>query len=270
MDDLKRTLEKIRQITTPIQEINDRLNQAIPPYIRKLNEALDPTIRNLHKALKAHQPFFDRMACTLIKMQEAASRWQKARKSDIAEMAENGWYPNWFTFFYTPETEPESVDKLMCMHINADWEELIHKIIEVCPDRKHILENAFDLHSSGNYIAAIPLFLAQADGICCESLKSFLFTGNDTEEKIKALIDSSKIEANMFTNIFLEPFRLKNHHNAGISKSSLQAKSKAPNRNGILHGHRKHLDYGTEINSLKYFSLLSFIVYTTKELMCKT
>lgn len=190
MDDLKRTLEKIRQITTPIQEINDRLNQAIPPYIRKLNEALDPTIRNLHKALKAHQPFFDQMACTLIKMQEAAYRWQEARKSDVTEMAENGWYPNRFTFFYTPETEPESVDELMCMHVNADWEELAHKIIELCPDRKHIL--------------------------------GFLFTGNDTEEKINALIDSGEIEANMFTNIFIEPFRLKNHHNAGISKSSLQ------------------------------------------------
>ncbi len=74
----------------------------------------------------------------------------------------------------------------------------------------------------------------------------------------------------MLTDIFLEPFKLKNHHNAGISKSSVQAKSKAPNRNGILHGHRKHLDYGTEINSLKCFSLLSFIVYSTKEVIVKT
>lgn len=98
-------------------------------------------------------------------MQEAAYRWQEARKSDVMEMAENGWYPNWFTFFYTPETEPESVDELMRMHVNADWEELAHKIIELCPARKHILENAFNLHKPGNYTAAIPLFLAQADGI---------------------------------------------------------------------------------------------------------
>jgi hypothetical protein len=36
----------------------------------------------------------------------------------------------------------------------------------------------------------------------------------------------------------------------------------APNRNGILHGSRKHLDYGTEVNSLRPFhcSPLSFIV----------
>jgi hypothetical protein len=35
----------------------------------------------------------------------------------------------------------------------------------------------------------------------------------------------------------------------------------APNRNGILHGSRKHLDYGTEVNSLKALSLLAFVVY---------
>ncbi|WP_300647938.1 hypothetical protein [Paenalcaligenes sp.] len=266
MNDLDKILRNIKRVTAPVREINERLNRVLPPYIQKINEILDPVSR----ALSASQPFFEQVATTMAKVAEAAQRWQKARKTDVAVMAESGWYPNWFTFFYTPEAEPQSVDELMIMHLNSNWEEITQKIIELCPNRAHILETAFSLHKSGNYIAAIPLFLAQADGICCESFKSFLFTGNDTEEKIKELIESGEIEANMFTDIFLEPFKLKNHHNASISKSSVQAKSKAPNRNGILHGHRKHLDYGTEINSLKCFSLLSFIVYFTKEIIVKT
>ncbi len=63
----------------------------------------------------------------MAKVAEAAQRWQKARKADVAVMAESGWYPNWFTFFYTPESEPQSVDELMIMHLNADWEEITQK-----------------------------------------------------------------------------------------------------------------------------------------------
>lgn len=86
-------------------------------------------------------------------------------------------------------------------------------------------------------------------------------------ENIDKLIDDEKIQTDMFTELFLSPFKLKNHHNAGVSKSSKSAKKLAPSRNGILHGHRKHLDYGTEINSLKCFSLLSFVVFSTKEIL---
>lgn len=265
MNDLDKIRKSIAKVTAPTREINERLNRVLPQHIRKINEVIGP----ISRALNANYPIFKQVAITMARITEAALHWQKARKADVTVMAENGWYPNWFTFFYSPEADPQSLDELMIMHFNANWDEITQKIIELCPNRAHILETAFSLHKSGNYIASIPLFLAQADGICCESLKSFLFTGNSTEEKIKELIESGEIEANMFTDIFLEPFKLSNHHNAGISKSSAQAKIKAPNRNGILHGHRKHLDYGTEINSLKCFSLLSFIVYSTKEIIVK-
>jgi hypothetical protein len=43
-----------------------------------------------------------------------------------------------------------------------------------------------------------------------------------------------------------------------MKKSGDKDKKKGPNRHGILHGYREHLDYGTELNSLKSFSLLAF------------
>lgn len=270
MNNFEKLSAKIDQMTAPVRQIADTLNKVVPPYIQKLNKAMVPAVRRINEITKALEPFFSQLNSTLQKMAEAAQKWQVARKEDVTVMANNGWYPNWLTFFYTPEKKPESLDELMSLHLNNNWDDITSKILELCPNRSYILKNAFNLHKSGNYIAAIPLFLAQADGICCESLKSFLFTGSDTEEKIKKLIDNGKIEVDMFTDIFLEPFKLKNYHNAGISKSSQSAKNKAPNRNGILHGHRKHLDYGTEINSLKCFSLLSFVVYSTKSLINKT
>ncbi len=66
--------------------------------------------------------------------------------------------------------------------------------------------------------------------------------------------------AEPFTDVLLELLGINTQFNAGIRSSSMKDKLKAPNRNGILHGSRKHLDYGTEINSLKAFSLLAFVV----------
>ncbi|WP_454863711.1 hypothetical protein [Pseudomonas hormoni] len=267
MKKLETLFARIEKITAPIQQINKYLNIAIPPHLQRHNQAIQSATRHISTR---YQPLFEQINNTLAKVIEAAQLWQQARKEDVIVMADNGWYPNWLTFFYTPEKETSSIDELMSMHLNENWDDITQKILELCQNRKHILEVAFDLHKSGNYIASIPLFLAQADGICCESLKSFLFAGNQTEEKIKELLDNGQIETSILTNILLEPFKLKNHHNAGISKHSHQAKSKAPNRNGILHGHRRHMDYGTETNSLKCFSLLSFIAYSTKEIISTT
>lgn len=261
--------KQIEQIAVPIIQAADAVGKAIPEVIEQLNEVLPSIVDNIGRVVGAiglalstiHKPL-------LKKIVEVAEKWQIERKADVTLMAENGWYPNWFTFFYTPSRKAESIDEIMSMHLNENWDDITSQILKLCPKRNHILGNAFNLHKSGNYIAAIPLFLSQADGICCESiLKSFLFTENKVEENTNNLIDAGKIEANMLTDVFLEPFKLKNHHKAGVSKYSQTAKARAPSRNGILHGHRKHLDYGTEINSLKYFSLLSFIVFSTKELI---
>jgi hypothetical protein len=267
MSDIDKFLKQIEKLIAPVRRVSETLDKIVPPAILEMNKALAPTVQRMNEVTAAFQPLATKLNRTLAKVAEHARIWQEKRKQDVTVMAENGWYPNWFTFFYQPEEEHGSLDELMTSHLTENWDEITLKVIELCPNRKHILENAFELHRSGNYVAAIPLFLAQSDGICCEKLKSFLFAGNDTESKILELIERDEMPTNMLTDVFLEPFKLKNHHNSGISKYSETAKEKAPNRNGIIHGHRRHLDYGTELNSLKCFSLLSFIVYSTKELM---
>lgn len=270
MSEIDRIMRQIERLTAPTRQVSGVINKVVPPQLQKLHETMSPAIQCINEVTQAFQAYNSQLYITIEKMAEQAQRWQEARKQDVTIMADNGWYPNWYTFFYSPETEPESLDELMINHLNDNWDEITSKIIEFCPDRVHLLENAFALHKSGNFIASIPLLISQADGICCEVLKSFLFAGNQTEEKILELIEKGEISANTMTALFLEPFKLRNHHNAGISKDSKASKAKAPNRNGIIHGHRRHLDYGTEINSLKCFSLLSFVVYSTKDLINET
>ncbi len=151
----------------------------------------------------------------------------------------------------------QALDTYMAQELQADWKVLTTSIIAAYPARAEILACAFELHSEGRYIASIPLFFAQADGICAQNLGAHLFTdGTERESKIAERSQS----AEPFTDVLLELLGMDTQFNAGIREAKPKDKLRAPNRNGILHGSRKHLDYGTETNSLKAFSLLAFVV----------
>ena len=171
--------------------------------------------------------------------------------------AANGWFSNSLIsidFIHYVEDKGQ-LDEYMASNTRPYVAELHSYLIAQYPERKEILDIAFDLHNQGNYIAAIPLFLAQTDGICAKEIGCFLFSEHDRRyEKIEKIIKYSPE-----SSVVLAPLLQGTQFGASISKKSKTAKSKAPNRNGILHGSSKHLDYGTEMNSLKSISLLSYI-----------
>ncbi len=183
-----------------------------------------------------------------------------------SEAAQLGWYPNSESSIIMKselQKGPADLDQYMILSLRADWPLLTAELLAAHPERREILECAFQLHAEGRYIASVPLFLAQADGICAHRLGAHLFTDQEErEEKLTQLAANS----NEFTRILIGLLGLKTQFTAGISKASPKRKALAPNRNGILHGSRRHLDYGTEANSFKAFSLLTFVAYVFSDL----
>lgn len=243
----KRVVDAMSLLFSPEHRaLINELNAIVPPEIKQINniikESLQPMAEFISCLNQAFGPYLERI-----------KNWQSDNMVMVADLVDNGWYPTPYSFY--SKYEGGDVDLFMSTEINKQWDRLVAKIIRAYPERAHILNVAFKLHRDGNYIAAIPLFYSQADGICCQCYKSFLFCKGDLESTLCEYNTDSMME------MFLLPFGLKNHHAAGIS--SAKSNRKSPNRNGILHGHRKHLNYGTEINSLKVFSLLSFIVMST-------
>jgi hypothetical protein len=240
--------ERLRPVIVAIANADDIFRQKIEPIIRQFAEAYGPIVVELVKQSK---------------------KWQEDQKLSVTNMAEQGWFPNWYTFFFTPEKEYEDLDSLMIAQIDDCWEELKVKIIEFVPNRQHILETAFLLHEQGNYIASIPLLLAQSDGICSEEFTYFFsqdrHTGNRAMDEIIQQAEKNEIAVNFFSEILLEPFKADLQITKGASKASNAAKDRGPNRHGIIHGSRKHLDYGSKLNGYKAFSFLSFIVYCVKD-----
>lgn len=189
----------------------------------------------------------------------------------MKELAENGWFISPFEesgnleFLFQHSVDFKKYDTDMIAYMNLIYQKLKEKTLKKFDKRKHILEVAFNLHENRNYIAAIPLFLSQIDGLCAIQFKSFLFSEHEERKtEIKKEIERYPL-LRFIIEPMLTPLQSDTQFSASISKCSLSKKAKGPNRNGILHGSRKHLDYGTEINSYKCLSLLFYMVEIIEE-----
>lgn len=268
--------ELIKQISTSIKSYQDLANQ--------MAEQMRPAMRAIEKMRKQYEPVMAQISATVNawikqnehvfetvkKYAELAKQWQEREKQNVVIMAENGWFPNWHTFYFEPDEEVKDIDELMTLHLNDCWDEVTDQIIKLCPNREHVLRVAIKLHEEKNYIASVPLFISQADGIFCEEIKTFLFAGDKPKDVLENMLETGDLQRGFFEEILLEPYMIKTQFSESVRKSSAEDKKKAPNRNGILHGHRKHLDYGSELNSLKAFSLLAFVVFSVKDTFKKT
>ena len=197
----------------------------------------------------------------LARIVDDINNWPAWQRELWDQAALNGWYVNWHTpiTINTPISQgKETVNAFMIGHLKRDWATISSSIVSAVPKRQAILQCAFELHVEKRYVASIPLFLAQADGVCAQYAGAHLFTDKEQREERLGKLQASK---GGFAAVLLQTLGLQTQFGAGINKYRKGRKELAPNRNGILHGSHRHLDYGTEINSLKAFSLLAFVVY---------
>jgi hypothetical protein len=157
------------------------------------------------------------------------------------------------------------LDKYMIKEIDSNYLEIKQSILESHSKRKDILKCAFDLHESKNWIASIPLFIAQTEGVFHENVDAQLFSQHPKRKD--KLRERSKKTTEEYMIYLYSPFETYNPFSAQTAHSSENSKRNGPNRNGILHGSSKHLDYGTKLNSYKCISLLSYVsmVFTQLE-----
>ncbi|NLR67302.1 hypothetical protein HGH92_23560 [Chitinophaga varians] len=136
--------------------------------------------------------------------------------------------------------------------------ELTGDVARLChrhPNRSEAIEQAFKAHNAGFYYASMPVVFAQVDGLSCE-LTGYKFFDNDKTRNFEPQI-AKWVNAHASVSS-LEVAYL----SVLLDKGAFQKHRSNPNlisftRHSILHG--ETTDYGTEINSLKAFSLLVFV-----------
>lgn len=196
--------------------------------------------------------------------------WPEEVENAWKQAAYQGWFVDWnipfSSFVKAAESGNDRLNQYMCDYLDCNWVKHKNYLFKKCQQRLHILKIAFKLHEEGNYIACIPLFLSQADGITARYIKAFLFS---EKEKRKTNIEIIKEKTtDIFQYAFLEVLSEDTQFSAAIASASNQKRNRGPNRNGILHGSLKHIDYGTEINSLKSITLLLLVVSCFEEPSC--
>jgi hypothetical protein len=268
--DLSEDIESIKKQIVPINSAIQKVVERVRPTLETITSAVEIFRQKYSQFIQQLAESFGQAIAEFAKQ---ANEWQEKQKISVSAMAQQGWFPNWFTFFFHPEEKYENLDDFMIAHIDECWDELKKQILKHCPKRKHILEVAFKLHEEGNYIASIPLFLTQSDGICSEEFTYFFTknpqTGKSAADEIIYKAENSEIPVNFFSEILIEPFKVDLQISKGSSKASKSAKAKGPNRHGIIHGSRKHLDYGSKVNGYKALSFLAFIVFSVKDVLKK-
>jgi hypothetical protein len=150
---------------------------------------------------------------------------------------------------YAKLGKQSEIDKLFFKYYSNNLDKLASEIGNQYSSRKPIIDEAVKCHNSKMFYASTSLFLAQADGIC----NGELFKTRRSKEAIKKFIkessESDKISA--YLSPILEESAIDIYHpDKDRFNSDL-------NRHGVMHGY--DTDYGTEMNSLKAFSLVCYI-----------
>lgn len=127
------------------------------------------------------------------------------------------------------------------------------RLADRCPERSQIFEAAFNAHRREEFVLSIPVFLAQADGICKERIDFCFFSTSHGRPATAAFVDGIPPES--YTAAALSPLTEKFElHGNSDPRSDAPGEFK---RHAIMHGNST--DYGTKVNSLKAISLLSYV-----------
>lgn len=211
------------------------------------------------------------LARTAAYYKEHIPHWLETSK----KLADQNWFippclsfSQYFELHEQAYKNPNEVDQLLVDFFVKELDVLVEEVCGYFPERQSIIMDAVEAHKQGKYTLSIPVFFAQTDGFCYDVNRCFFERSNHSHEDVmqdqrknlsivtdaKALHQKREIvglESFFFSVIGTLP-------KVALNKTGRQIENYTGfNRNTVLHGEDIH--YGTEINSLKAFSLMAFM-----------
>lgn len=217
---------------------------------------------------REYQRWLNELPKQLAEEQEQFAEYQRRLATEIPErnrkalqrLGEEGW-------FLDPEMplsilqeierlfdeHPDEMTEWLSNFFRGQLDVIEGALIDSYPCRGHLFQQAFEAHREGKYGLSIPVFLTQADGIFWErtTRRKNLFSEQrkSTYKEYVSQISDNYILAYLHPLSNTLPLWM-NQKERGDSFVGL-------NRHQVLHG--ESVDYGTEPNSLKAISLLSYL-----------
>lgn len=275
-----RSYEKIDEAISFERKISDEIAQhdkykemafAVPQWhieVQKylneqdeLNDLIDDSSPKLPEWYVAQEKVIDEITRILER--------PKAIQNSLIVLANNGWYFD-FDLVETALFElAEAFDGDDCKNVELALAEYFQServrikdfLIDQFPNRRLILESAFEAHEHEKYVLSIPVLMAQIDGMCKEKTNASFFTGSEQSDLSKSL---STLVKESYLGLFVAPIeekttiRMSRADRLKFIENNSQVEFKELNRHLVLHG--ECIVYGTYLNSLKMISLAYYLV----------
>jgi len=170
---------------------------------------------------------------------------------------------------HSADGDVDAIENRLVTVTRARLPSVATKVHTYLRDREHLLLQAFASHDQRLFGAAIPLLLAQADGIHYTLFNGSLFKQNavqKVQQRLKPHFGEGPRAQRLAFDLAYLLFRQLRESNAltATTREPLHAgetpATETLNRHAVLHGH--DLDYATEANALRSFMLI--------ELLCDT
>lgn len=186
------------------------------------------------------------------------------------QLAKRGWYPMMdmpFTFLYAvrralTEKRFQVVDAALMDYFKRECRRIESALLDSFPNRAAILKSACRAHRKKDYSLSVPVFLAQADGICSELVGVGFYARRKGSPRTASAMEHFR-RSSLAVSL-LAPLRV-----AGALNAFEDERHQYPdvlNRHEVLHG--KSVDYATSVSSFRAFSLLAYVgstLVTAKE-----
>lgn len=158
----------------------------------------------------------------------------------------------------------EETEEELCNYFDSRCAELRDQLCKELPERARLLLSAFSAHARGDYAAAIPMFLIQADGVSQTITSVQLYSRKAGVPKL-----ATKVNADVKDPLLLALLTPIIEANP-ISASADERKTSGDilNRHTVLHG--ESTDYDTRINSCRAMSLLSYVAWVMQIMESKS
>lgn len=273
---------EIAKITEPMRKIQEHwesqarvFQKAIEPTLEVQKKLAEP-LKDLQKSFeniskiyasipKFENPFLKHLE-TFKEIGERLKEYTKRTPEHFLLIAQHGWFIDLdselnFASIVAHRIQEEKVDKaneILVDYYKTNFGRIFKTLIKRHCNRKEILESIRKSYEESNHVLLIPAVLTQVDGICFDFTKKKFFIKEKSKGKYKflpeVLVELEKSAGN-FLALYLSP--LQNQTPIMARQQDIYKFPCKLNRHEILHG--ISTNYGTEINSLKAFSLLKYV-----------
>ncbi|MFC6672515.1 hypothetical protein [Marinobacterium aestuariivivens] len=245
-------------LTTQLEDISHHLEALQIPSIRipQLPELIQP-------AEKLQKIFSQSLGPAIEQLKQSFDELPPRTQNVLLLLGSHGWYPDlemempmlWHLEEEFSTGRVDSAETLLIEYFEGRMNKIQASVATRFPHRSDLISSALDAHRKEAYELAIPVLLAQIDGICKEVAGDYLFMKDRKQPKPRTATYVSQFASDNFTYALLSPL-------ATVLPVSASEKERGTNFTGlnrhmVLHG--ESLDYGTRKNGLKAISLLNYV-----------